>query len=48
LRRLAAQELKIGICDGCFSGVYPVPVNSEEELPQLSLFRAVEDEPDLE
>ncbi len=47
LRGLAAQELKIGICDGCFSGVYPVPINSEEELPQLSLFRAVEDEPDL-
>ena len=48
LRQLADQELKSGICDGCFSGVYPVPVNVEEDRPQLSLFRAVEDEPDSE
>ncbi|MAI81160.1 MAG: amidophosphoribosyltransferase [Deltaproteobacteria bacterium] len=48
LRRSAAQELKVGICDGCFSGDYPVPVNVDEELPQLSLFRAVEDEPTSE
>ncbi len=36
---------KRGICDGCFSLEYPVPIDTEEQLPQLSLFRAVEDEP---
>jgi glutamine phosphoribosylpyrophosphate amidotransferase len=48
LRRSAAQELKIGICDGCFSGDYPVAVTAEQEAPQLSLFRAIEDEPEAD
>jgi len=48
LRRSAAQELKIGICDGCFSGDYPVAVTTEQEAPQLSLFRAIEDEPEAD
>jgi amidophosphoribosyltransferase len=47
LRRTSANELKHGICDGCFSGEYPIPVNTEEDLPQLSLFRAMEEEPDV-
>jgi amidophosphoribosyltransferase len=47
LRRTSANELKHGICDGCFSGEYPIPVNAEEDLPQLSLFRAMEEEPDV-
>ena len=45
LRRTAAKELKLGICDGCFSDDYPIPVDSEQDTPQLSLFRAMEDEP---
>jgi amidophosphoribosyltransferase len=46
LRMTAKKELKLGICDGCFSGNYPIPVNSDQDVPQLSLFRAIEDEPD--
>ncbi len=45
LRRVAESEFKRGICDACFSNEYPIPVDSEEQLPQLSLFRAVEEEP---
>jgi len=41
--RRAAEGLKGGFCDGCFSGEYPVPVDEEEIAPQLSLFREVED-----
>jgi amidophosphoribosyltransferase len=46
LRASAEKELKLGICDGCFSGEYPVPVDTQEDVPQLSLFRAMEEEPD--
>jgi amidophosphoribosyltransferase len=46
LRKTAASELKIGICDGCFSDEYPVPIDVDQDAPQLSLFRAMEDEPD--
>ena len=46
LRNAAKHELKLGICDGCFSGEYPIPVEAEREVPQLSLFRAIEDEPE--
>jgi amidophosphoribosyltransferase len=45
LRHTSDNELKLGICDGCFSGTYPVPVEADRDIPQLSLFRAVEDEP---
>jgi amidophosphoribosyltransferase len=45
LRKSARNEFKRGICDGCFSSEYPVPVDADEHMPQLSLFRAVEDEP---
>lgn len=46
LRSTAAREVKIGICDGCFSGHYPVAVDLERDVPQLSLFRAIEDQSD--
>jgi amidophosphoribosyltransferase len=40
--RKAAEGLKGGFCDACFSGEYPVPVDEEDVPPQLSLFREVE------
>jgi len=46
LRTTSASELKLGICDGCFSFEYPVPVEADDEAPQLSLFRVMEDEPE--
>jgi len=46
LRETAAKELKRGICDGCFSGRYPIPVDGDVDAPQLTLFRAMEEEPD--
>jgi len=46
LRRTSAKELKFGICDGCFSDEYPIPVDVDPEAPQLSLFRAMEEEPE--
>ncbi|MBW2294015.1 MAG: amidophosphoribosyltransferase [Deltaproteobacteria bacterium] len=45
LRRVAASEFKRGICDACFSNEYPIPVDPQQQQPQLSLFRAVEEEP---
>ncbi len=42
LRRVGAQ-LKHGFCDACFSDEYPVPIDPEEAVPQLSLFRDVEE-----
>jgi amidophosphoribosyltransferase len=39
-----AGSLKRGFCDACFSDRYPVPVEDEQEAPQLSLFRNVEEE----
>jgi len=45
LHAVADKELKRGICDACFSSNYPIPVDLEQQLPQLSLFRAVEEEP---
>jgi amidophosphoribosyltransferase len=45
LHHTSDNELKLGICDGCFSGNYPVPIEADRDIPQLSLFRAVEDEP---
>jgi amidophosphoribosyltransferase len=46
--RRASLQLKHGHCDACFSDDYPVPVNEEGGLPQLSLFRSSEDDPDHE
>jgi amidophosphoribosyltransferase len=43
--RRTAGSLKHGICDACFSDEYPVPISAEEQLPQLSLFRPVDEEP---
>ncbi len=42
--RSLGQGLKHGSCDACFSEDYPVPVTEAQGLPQLSLFRAVEDD----
>jgi amidophosphoribosyltransferase len=47
IRRTGAS-LKHGICDACFSDEYPVPVNEENTVPQLSLFRAVSEESESE
>jgi amidophosphoribosyltransferase len=46
LRSLSKLHFKRGFCDACFSLDYPVPVNAEEAVPQLSLFRSLEDEPE--
>ena len=46
LRHISSSELKRGICDGCFSNEYPVPIDTDHSAPQLSLFRTMEDEPD--
>jgi len=43
LRRVGTQ-LKQGHCDACFSDEYPVPIQDEEAVPQLSLFHAVEED----
>jgi len=42
LRRLG-DTLKHGHCDACFSDDYPVAVSDGEVLPQLSLFRPVDE-----
>jgi amidophosphoribosyltransferase len=42
--RAVALSLKRGFCDACFSGEYPVPVETDESPPQLSLFQTVDDE----
>ena len=44
LREIAATHIKRGICDACFTDQYPVPIEGELGAPQLSLFRALEDE----
>ena len=44
LRALAAKELKRGICDGCFSNEYPVEIDATQTVPQLSLFRSINEE----
>jgi amidophosphoribosyltransferase len=43
LRGCAAQ-IKRGTCDACFSNEYPVDVTDASTVPQLSLFRVVEEE----
>jgi amidophosphoribosyltransferase len=42
--RRSAEPLKSGFCDACFSNDYPVAVENSDNPPQLSLFRAIEDE----
>jgi amidophosphoribosyltransferase len=42
--REVGKLTKRGFCDACFSNEYPVPVDSEEIAPQLSLFQTVEEE----
>lgn len=44
LRGLSETEIKRGICDACFSDDYPIPIDPEQQVPQLSLFRALEEE----
>ena len=44
--RAAARDLKHGTCDACFSDEYPVPIESDEATPQLSLFRPVAEDDD--
>jgi amidophosphoribosyltransferase len=39
--RKVSQQLKHGHCDACFSAEYPVPIDSQQSLPQLSLFGSV-------
>lgn len=42
--RATSGLLKHGICDACFSDEYPIRVGEEAEIPQLSLFRPVEEQ----
>jgi len=44
--RKASLQLKHGHCDACFSDDYPVAITEDGGLPQLSLFRSLEDDPD--
>jgi len=46
LHHTADGMVKRGFCDACFSDEYPVPIVDDEPVPQLSLFRAMEDEGD--
>jgi amidophosphoribosyltransferase len=46
--RRASMQLKHGHCDACFSEDYPVPVHEDGGAPQLSLFRAVDEEGERE
>jgi amidophosphoribosyltransferase len=39
--RRTSEQLKGSFCDACFSDEYPVPLQPEENPPQLSLFRRV-------
>jgi amidophosphoribosyltransferase len=41
--RGVSEQLKHGHCDACFSDEYPVPVSDEAGIPQLSLFRPVDE-----
>jgi len=42
--RTAGAATKHGFCDACFSDEYPVPVGDEQAIPQLSLFREVDED----
>jgi amidophosphoribosyltransferase len=43
--RKSTEVLKGGFCDACFSNEYPISIETEDQPPQLSLFRDVEEEP---
>ena len=47
LRRVS-QQLKHAHCDGCFSAEYPVSIDPERSVPQLSLFRPDDEDDDEE
>jgi len=40
--RRSMELLKGGFCDACFSDEYPIPIDAEDQPPQLSLFRDIE------
>jgi amidophosphoribosyltransferase len=42
--RNVARQLKHGHCDACFSDEYPVRVDSQQSLPQLSLFHSIQEQ----
>jgi amidophosphoribosyltransferase len=42
--RECGKALKHGFCDACFSDEYPVPIDTDDAPPQLSLFRSVGDD----
>ncbi len=44
--RRTTGSLKQGFCDACFSDEYPVPFETDESSPQLSLFRDIESDDD--
>jgi len=46
--RKVSRQLKHGHCDACFSGEYPVQIDSQESMPQLSLFHSVREQDDEE
>jgi len=46
--RKVSQQLKHGHCDACFSAEYPVPIDSQQSLPQLSLFGSIVEQDDEE
>ncbi len=39
-----AKQFKQGYCDACFSNDYPVEIDPEDPIPQLSLFRTVDEQ----
>ena len=41
--RSVANQLKHGHCDACFSADYPVQIDPQQSVPQLSLFRSVDE-----
>ena len=44
--RRTTSSLKQGFCDACFSDEYPIPVETSEVSPQLSLFLDIESDED--
>ncbi len=43
LRHVAQAQVKRGICAACFTDNYPVPADGASKVPQLALFRELED-----
>ena len=44
LHDVSSRHIKRGICDACFSNRYPIPIDGGGQIPQLSLFRDIEEE----